>query len=78
MKVCTGVKYGIPQQYLNTTETCFMGATSNLLETIGDPDSRLSLGDKMREVVHAKGEELLKCAASPTQGSSEASKTGGN
>ncbi len=114
MKVCTGVKYGIPartirddlhkiasdiglsgkysrtstrhteskasvdclvrdiqfqkpgrQSYLNTTETCFMGATSNLLETIGDPDSRLSLGEKMREVVHAKGEEMLKCAASP-------------
>jgi hypothetical protein len=132
MKVCTGVKYGIPkrtiqddlhkiasgiglsgkevlkhlrnayrmheetkaavdclvrdmqfqkpgrQSYLNTTETCFMGATSNLLETIGDPDSRLSLGEKMREVVHAKGDEMLKCAASPTQGSSEARKTGGN
>jgi len=60
MKVCTDVKY------LDTTETCFMGATStNLLETIGDPDSRLSLGEKMREVVHAKGEEMLKCAASP-------------
>ena len=56
---------GGPQSYLNTTETCFMGATSNLLETIGDPDSRLSLGEKMREVVNAKGEEMLKCATSP-------------
>ena len=56
---------GGPQSYLNTTETCFMGATSNLLETIGDPDSRLSLGDKMREVVHSKGEEMLKCSVQP-------------
>ena len=53
------------QPYLNTTETCFMGATSNLMGTIGDPDSRLSLGEKMREVVNAKGEGMLKCAASP-------------